>query len=716
MKSGSKILVTFCLIFVLGLLPGNVNFAAAEGEVVTPEFQSKVKELKDNSGILDGFLIGQAENLFYIKGINSIQNLIFGNPYQVWMDGDGKTETVHYGLFYDKEWNDVIKPLINFFSASYVGFVTLSILIACLKFGLKAYSPQAKADFWTDINMWVLSAFFMGTFGLISEIMFGLNEGITQGLKELLISKGVDVGGLSIIAFADGFTVGDIFVFLAEWGLALYLNIVYIARKIIILLLLILAPVAAISLLYAKTRSFFGSWIKELAGNVFLQSIHAVVIGVFAGLATLGAGTIFKLGCIIMFIPVTGLVSKWLQLGDSSTALGRTTTMLGLGGVAGAMMLARSAGSVVKGGKAGGSAVGGGFGDLSSDTSGTNISEGATGSNSKGWQFAKKAVGVAGGVAGATMGLPFGAGGVAAGGLIGSKAAQFVTQGTRNLTSGGMNFGRTLARTPMEYSGADPGKKWNFSDYKRGTQAMWGNLAARRQFMGNLGESLGSVVGSGEMGRSIGQMASGVSRNRIQKEQFGGKTLDDYAKERPGANVEWRQTNQGSAFYMDHGNGEWRQISAFGAADSSLKRGEVRSVGYKLNDGTPWVRQENGTFISKPTNNSATNGSTTSQTQDRQLVGLSGSTSHLGRTSGVQIVGADGKRYEDPRVEAKNINPDQYFSHNVAGASARRSTTDKGADLVHGSAKRAQPVLSQFNSWRTNSVMNKKNNRHSGVV
>jgi hypothetical protein len=800
MQRKSKWLLSLCLLFIFCCTPLVSHAASTDGQLVDDSFKQKLEQTKKKADILDRFLIGQTENLFNIGGVNSIQNLVFGNPYQVWMkDSSGDLK---YGLFYDSEWNKVIRPMISFFQASYTGFVTISIMVACLKFGLKAYSPQAKADFWTDVNMWVLSAFFMGMFGWITEIMFGLNEGITQGIKDLLTNAGIDTKGISIIAYADGFSIGDIFVFLAEWGLALYMNVIYVARKIVILLLLILGPIAAVSLLYARTRSFFTSWLKEMAGNVFLQSIHAITLGLFAGIAGMGAGSIFKLGMIIMFIPVTGMISKWLNLGDSSSALGRAATMTGLGGVMGAVTLAKGAGSVMKqrGGNAGSTGdTPSASGDLGSDASGTNISANASGKHSPIWQRARQAMSLAGGVAGATMGLPLGPAGVALGGAIGSKVGKGLLQAPRNISTGVAQAISTMKNMPMSFSEGEGG----WSGFKKGFGNMWGELSSRRQFMGNMGESLGSLAGLGESGRKIGQMMSGVSRSRIQQEQFGNKTLDDYARENPGANVQWRQDNQGSAFYMQDGSNpsQWRRISALGAADSSLKTGEQRLVDYKLNDGTPWARSENGSYRAMPSTSTSmsipiygANGTTistvsppsgysgttslgnsgsqpfsvnntgsgsvgtstptttmggtpqpigttpssvgtVSQTVNPSgttpssagsgphIVGLSGSTPYLGRSTGSYVQGTDGKVHQDARVDAKQINPDQYFNHTAPGSGGRRSLSESGANFIH---KTAQVTRNAFNktpqstaqsqSWVGNSVLNQNQNRHSGII
>ncbi|MFC5450659.1 hypothetical protein ACFPOG_20615 [Paenibacillus aestuarii] len=739
-----KKIAVFLLFFVIlmssfPVLASATTTDCSDCEMVNQDTKDALGKAKDEAGIMEGFLIGRVQDLFSIGGINSIPNLVFGNPYKVWTDNPD-SQNVYYNLFYEKEFNTFIKPLIRMFGACYVSFVAISIMIASLKLGLKAYSPQAKADFWTDVQMWVISAFFMGTFTWFLEVMFGLNEGITQTVKNIAENTmGVKVNDVSIIAFAKSqglFSnitglLGNLLVMLAEWVLGAYLNIIYVARKIIIILLIIMAPVAAISLLYAKTRSFFGQWLKELAGNIFMQSIHAIVLAVMAGLSSLGAGMILKLGMLLMFIPITGMISKWLQLGDSSSAVGRAATMGGLAGIGGAMMLAKGAkGLVGSRGANGPSSSGDSTNSSSNDGATTDITAAASGSNSSKWQKFKSFASGAGGIAGAFAGLPLGGAGVAIGGAIGSKLGGGLVQAGRNVGAGLGSLGKTLTDPVRSQGDGTWGSLKSMSNWKNGYSQMWDNLAERRKFMGRAFESAGNVVGMGSLGRRAGHMMSEVSRNRVMSEQFGNKSLEDHMKESPNANIQWRQTNEGSAYYKQVGD-EWQQITPYGAADSRLVAGEVRKIDYNLNDGkTDWKRQDNGTFTT-PSSTTSTpiygdNGQVLSTVQGpdvgggggREIVGLAGSTPHLARKSGVYIEGADGKKFEDNRVNAKDINPDSYFAHNVAGAPNRRTLSDKGADVIHGARHKVSQVQSNINSWHDNYKQQRSQgkNRHRGIV
>lgn len=692
------------------------------GSLIDCSTQQQIDDAVDDAGIMDSFIMGQANNLFKIPGVNSMQNLVFGNPYPTWGFNGDDTNQLQYGIFYDSEITYVLKPILTIFGGVYVSILTLAILISTLKVGLKAHSPQARSDFWTDINMWIFSAFFIASFWLLFSALMDANQAIVQELATALLNQGINLHGYSIIAGAGGFQASDVPVFLAEWGLALYLNIIYISRKLILILLVTMSPLAAYSLLFAKTRAFFGTWIKELIGNIFLQSLHAIVLFMFCVIASImngGPGAmVFKLGMIIMFIPITGMLSKWLNLGDSSSKLGSATTMMGAGAIGGAMMLVKSAPGVMRGGNtnntltsaAGGGGSSSGAGEAGGlDSGSTAISKAAAGGSK--WNSAKSAMGKVGGLMGATMGLAMGPAGVMLGSKLGSGAMTGGMQAARNVGSGLSNAGKSIA-----------GEKGIKGLSPSALKERWGNLEERRNTFGNVGESLGSMIGKGEAGRSIGQMFSGVSRPALHSADpsvggFGGQTLEDIASNpaNAGRDVRWDQTNEGSRFMMDDGSGNYKPISVMGAADPELKNGEVRSVSFRLPEaGESFKRSPNGQY----TATSLGGGFSGDPRSGREVVGAAGgSTAFLARTSGAQIRGADGKKFEDSRFDASKINPDAYFNHNIAGAD-KRTGSDKGADFLSRSGKHASNAINHGKSaaaWAGTSVKNKLG-RYKGAV
>jgi len=707
---------------------------ADKGALINKKTQEKLDAAEDDASLMDGFIIGQANNLFKIPGINSLSNLVFGNPYATWGFSESSEDLVD-GIFFQSEIDNIITPLLTTFSGIYGSILMLAMMIGSLKFSMKAITPSGKSDFWQDIQMYVFSAFFLALFWPIFNALMSINWGIVEAVHS---SFSGSIDGISIIASATNdeaykFSVGDIFVFVAEWGLAFYLNFIYVSRKLIILFLVVLSPFAAYSLLFAKTRSFFGTYMKELVANIFMQSIHAIVLFIFVGMAAnVGqgmGGTVFKLAMIIMFVPMTGMASKLLNFGDNSSRMGQMATSVGLGGITGAYMLTRNAAQMAGGlrsGKMGGSSGGG----SSIETpGGESVSMGNDGAKSalsraagggSGWNRVQKAMSVAGGAIGASFGAPLGPGGVMAGATMGSKILPAISQTARDFTagvSGATNVIRNAGRGVDENGNMS---KFSMSNLK----SNWKDLAERRQMMGNLGESVGKTMGGigaavggsfagplgslaggaiaskmGVGGKAMGQMLSGVSRQRAFSSGSGanspkGMTLSGLANDSRyrGSNVRFNQTNDRSWFEMQEGDkGNWSRIGGYGAGDSNLNNGQRRAIDYKLNDGAPWKRQENGTYTNDALAFGSASASGAISRSSNEVVGLSGSTGSLARKSGAYMLDSSGqKSHADSNFDMRKLNVDDYFNHNAPGM---RTNSDKLADGIgNTSAKIAQGV------------------------
>lgn len=711
-----KIVLALVTVMIFLTSPGMVSAEESEKTfqcgkpLYSEELDKEISDFaKNDANMAEKFLVGQTQNLFNIGGINSLSGVVFGNPYCVWAGKE--TEMSSDGIFTKEERDKIIDPIIKIFSGVYVTLLVLAMMASGLKLSFGSVRGQAIADFWDDAKMWIMSGLFIAAYFPITSLVFELNAGVVLAFKDLLESQGVKSDGFSIMAHHSDFTgsggaipvISLIVVVLAEWILAIILNVVYVARKVIILVLLVVGFVAAYSLLFARMRSFFGVWVKELIGNVFLQSIHALILFAFAMMASMGAGVIYKLALMMMFIPLTGIISRWLKLGDDSSRLGSTLTMMGLGGLMTTYMITRQAGNVLRGGNINGTAnlrnemnSDGGITSLGggTDASMTNISASATGMNSNSWQSTKDMLSNVGGAVFGTAGAVAGPAGAAAMYGLGSKLTGVAAQGARNVLSGGYNAFQTV-RSGMKYAGADGSS---------GFGAMWGNLSARRSFMGDLGESLGSVVGLGVRGRGVGQALSGVSRQRLMASspEIGGRGMTDakgsvippsfqsLQQQYPGAELRYMQTNRESGFYMKNPNtNSWQPVGAPGAADSTLKSGMARVMDYKLPENpSAFELQSNGSYRF------------TNESGQSSTAGLQGSNDHLMRTSNAYIVGTGSNtgrvneamaaqvasestvRYEDQSFDASRVNPDSYIAHNISGADTR-TRSDKVADRVY---------------------------------
>jgi hypothetical protein len=699
-------------------------------------FQAQMEKSMDEANFFERAVMKLINSLFKLAGIAPIPDLIFGNPYKYWGITNGGN--LNYNLFYDREMNGIINPLIMAFTSGFVTFATLAIMLSSLKLGVTAHSPQARADFWKDIQMWILSALFMGSFWFFFQAICEMNAAISGTIAQTMVANGLNSNSVSIIAAAgtnqDFFGLGDIIIFLGEWILTVILNFIYISRKIVIIFLVILSPFAAYALMFARTRQFFGTWVKELLGNIFLPCIHGIIIYTFASLSALGAGTFFKLGMLIMFIPASGIVSRWLQLGDSGSKLGSALTMAGMSGVAGAMVLGRGAfqmaGGLRKmgGGSAGGEPGSANFTASGSDYGSTAISNAAAKSRTgfgKVLNMAKNTGAVVGGTVGALAGMVAGPGGAVVGGVVGSKVGGGLVSAGSNMVSGGVNASRAIGGIVSLARSGD----WNR------------NLAQRRHLMGNLGESLGSMVGGqagGTVGRAAGNALSLATRRRIQTEQFGGMTAQEYAAKYPEAEIYWKADSMKSGFYMKR-NGQETLISALGGGMADLKNPVY--VPFKTPPaGASVTRGINGTYSMARSYPATSSGSSQSiptpgsimgsagsnqsapmpgQSITTPTVGLQGSTESFLRIGEAYTMDSNGQKYHYSGLNASSINVDSYFIHSAPGlktGSAAGRVVDKVIGTTSVEELRKREAYTQKLTQIANEFQKSNASRVKGVV
>lgn len=592
--------------------------------LISDDVKDSIEKYKeDDANMAEKFLTSQVQNLFNIGSINGMSTLVFGNPYCIW--AGKKTQMSADGIFTLDERTKIIDPLLKLFGSVFFLVLLLAMLITGLKTMGNSIRGQAMDEFWNDAWMWIVALFLSFFYNDWTNWLFQINAAIVLDIKDLLLSQTDNLDNVSAMSTVSDFypaLMGSfLIVAVGEWVLAGVLNVVYLARKVIILLLLILGMVAIYSLMFSKTRAFFGNWFRELLGNVFLQSIHAIVFYGMVMFAEMGASVFFKIGLMIMFIPISGMISKLLNIGDSSSKVGSALTMVGLGGMVSTMSLASQAKSVMYGGSlssngglfnnnstssSGGDSLTNLANSLANDSASTSISSSAAGTNSSLFNMAKDTSSKLGGFVGAGAGIVAGPMAAGLGAKLGGAVGGGLVQSGRNMAVG---FSNILSN----FNQARKFSNENGSGFKAlfGSNTNFDTLNARRQTMGNFGESIGVMLAGqrgAAIGRNTGFALSGVSRQRLATEMASsfnmrdasGKlqatTFNALAQKYPNADMKWMQTNQGSGFYVNTNDG-WKQVGLTGAADSSLKNGQTRVMDYKLADSSlNYEYQSDGTY------------------------------------------------------------------------------------------------------------------------
>lgn len=646
-----KKLILIFLVVALALFP-SVTSAEDNKDGCKSQYSTEQKEKieefqEEKANIQEGYSLDFLLAIWNSMNINSLEALVFGNPYCVWFGDDGDLE---YGIFPQEHMDSLIKPLYSVFSNVYLFALAAAIMAFAIRKGFEPLGGN-KISMQEEIFMYFATTILLASYWFLIGEFLGINWAIVETFRGLLENQGIKINSALILSIQDDMNFSDIIVIFAEWLITLYLNFVYMMRSFMIAILVALGGVAILSLLSSTTRSYFDTWLKDIAGAVFMQAIHAFYLSlVLMTFSTLQgeAAIIYKLILLIMLIPVSTMLMTWMNMSSGTIA-----TSAGLTGINSLAMLSRAGGMAKQGAMAR-------RGGTSPDKLGkTKISAQAAGSTSNNWNKARSLASKSGTVIGGAAGLALGPGGAVLGAKMGQAGAGMLLQGPRNLASG-LN---SAVSTMKDAKSA-------------GFKNTLNNLQSRRDFFGKLGESTGSMIGAGGVGRSAGHAVSGVSRQRLLNSNelggYQGLTMNELFKQNPGAEMKWMQTNEGSAFYMKTDTG-LAQVSPFGAADPMLKDGEKRLVDYQFNN-SPIQPQADYSYEMNR-----------------------GSVGNLQRTSDAYVHGAGGERYNDTRMDANSISPDSYYSSGMRGAEMR-STSDKIADWVG----KAQPQPST--------------NRHNGII
>lgn len=512
----------------------------------------KIEEFReDKATILEGFALDLFEMIMNTVNINTLEQLIFGNPFCIWFDGWGEPEMA-FGLFPQKVYDSIVKPGFLLLTSIFVICFCLAIMIVGLKMGVSG-TGLIKVNIGEEFYMFFLTIVTMLVYWFGVELLFEINYAIVSGLKELIVKQGVNTSSFSVVATADEFNFSDILLLFAEWVLVLFLNVVYMMRLFLITMLMMVGGLVIVGLLFKSTRKIFPKWLLDFTGAIFMQSVHALYFTAVILFVSIGnLSFLFKLTLLILFLPLGSMLLN--MMGFSAATMSVSATQKGVAAISTAARIKGMSKKALPKGKLPG-------GDFT--TGNTKISALATGANSNGWGNLKNAAGIGGAFAGATAGLVIGGHGASLGASVGASMATAL-QAPRNVIVGAkgiLDTRKKIANNELNMS----------------------NIMDKRQAYGAYGESIGAMFGKGAAGRALGERFSGISQTMLMNSTelggLGGVTLSDLATKYPDSKVLFEQTNEGSAFYLNNGESK-QQISPFGLADSSLPDGMTRTIEY----------------------------------------------------------------------------------------------------------------------------------------
>lgn len=304
-------------------------------------YSSNSKDLYESQGTLLGGILNVFSSLFNaflgLFGAETIDELIFNT---------GGRLDYYYGIAPESWFNNLSFILI----CAYV--VSLTILgVAFVKNfmmgNIAILNPAAKANVMNGL-MNILYAILVLTFYIpVIGLLFSLNKTIVEFCYETshhvsfinsLTSTGFDFAGLIAGFILLFFTVK--------------INIMYIIRSLYIVVLYALGPLFVTSIGFSgKNQDLFKNWLKELLGQLFLQSFHALILLIYIKMGVSSGNILLKCVLAYSFIPLGKLFrDKLMSFGGGNvdnplrngkglrTAMGGAVATMAGGALANTMM------------------------------------------------------------------------------------------------------------------------------------------------------------------------------------------------------------------------------------------------------------------------------------------------------------------------------------------------------------------------------------------
>ena len=341
-------------------------------------------------------------DLVFNKGVFSTDAYVYGVFPSLWID--------NMSVFY----------LISVIIALSTTVIAVIVLVTKNGVASGGINPGARFTLIQGFYEMVLTAIIMGAFLPILWIILNLMSLITNIFAAIGEASGRTLETLCPINNYG--TIAGILLSAAFFAINLYINIVYIIRRIVLLGLVCLAPIFIMFYMFGeKGKLVTQRWLSELIGNLLIQPFHAAV---FAFILTVCVGLrgIEALTLVACIIPVTNMYRSIITRGG-----GLTTSLAG-------KLSAASIGGMAMAGGTAISAVGGAVG-------------GAV-------QLAGGALGPIGAAAGQTLGGMISGAGNVAGGLA-SGAAGF---GAMALGDEGVGTASSNVNTGIRQVGAGVGQ------------------------------------------------------------------------------------------------------------------------------------------------------------------------------------------------------------------------------------------------------------------
>ncbi|MHB8927091.1 MAG: hypothetical protein ACYC9Q_05405 [Bacillota bacterium] len=285
---------------------------------------------------------GLARAIMAIPGFQSIDQLVFNES------SPGHPAPEMGGVFYNDEWNRLIVPWYKRFLAIALAPELIAVVIMILGYRTVLNSGNPRQMVSMQETAWnILAGLMLVVFGplLLSQLL-ALNSAIVGFVKGALAGQGLVHAGQSITlgAIQTQSPLLDSLIQLAFAGLMLQLNFMYLVRKFVLAVLIVIMPIVGWAWVSRSTRTPMLILLSEVVTNALMSASHAIVLAVYFALTQYDGAGMFstwwaKLFGLVLVIPVAALLRRmiagWLNILGINEEKWAALGALGIGGLVG---------------------------------------------------------------------------------------------------------------------------------------------------------------------------------------------------------------------------------------------------------------------------------------------------------------------------------------------------------------------------------------------
>ena len=260
-------------------------------------------------------IIGQGLGSDLTRTISSVRSLLgLSTMSELVLNMGSRPANYHLGVMSHDMHNIALTvyTLMLMISLSFVGFMIVKMLHQKM---LATTNVVAKTTLMEGIKDLAFVAIMLGFFAPLFEMLLELNYLIVRTFsysnEYMQTFTALGNKALSMESMA-GFMVSTMFL-----SIDVYINFVYLVRAITVSFLFAISPLIIVSYLWspAQKNLVFG-FFRELVGNIFMQSFHAITMTFFSAYNMSNMSSVEALASAYCFIPITQLFRQ-LVLGNS---------------------------------------------------------------------------------------------------------------------------------------------------------------------------------------------------------------------------------------------------------------------------------------------------------------------------------------------------------------------------------------------------------------